>query len=111
MSEPNLWDIPIKVGDIATLRIGGGIGRHRVEITYVGSRSVKVKDELGRTHRMNRWYVARQLLGWPKKKKKLTKKQQEALERERQQKFEESVISTPMGGQPGYRMRRNRSNY
>jgi hypothetical protein len=98
MSASNSYDTPLNVGDKVTLKIGHGFGTHEVEITYVGSQSVKVKDELGRIHTMNKWAVSRQLYGWPKRRK-LTKKQRQA----RQQEFEEWVISTPTGGQPGYR--------
>jgi hypothetical protein len=59
MSEPNSSDMPLNVGDKVTLKIGRGIGTHEVEITHVGYRWVKVKDELGRIFSMNKYEVGR----------------------------------------------------
>jgi hypothetical protein len=95
----------MKVGDKVRLKVRDLPSAQLFTITYVGHRSVKVMDELGREHLINPQEARRQIAGRPKKK--LTKKQRQA----RQRWFEERVIYSPMGGEPGYGSGRNRSNY
>jgi hypothetical protein len=96
----------LKVGETVRLKLEKFSSVYAFTITYVGSKSVKVKDEFGREHLMSRRAAWRQIYG-RRKGKKLTRGQRRALKRRR----EARIISTPMGGQPGYKKGVNRSNY
>jgi hypothetical protein len=88
----------VQVGDKVEFKLSPKSDPQPVTVTYVGRYSVRVEDDLGRTLTFKKSSFLNQLYGWPKRRK-LTKKQRQARQRE----FEERVISTPTGGQPGYR--------
>jgi hypothetical protein len=98
MRESNSLDMTLNVGDKVNLKVSRESDKQVVEVVYVGPYSVKVKDEGGRIVTLKTWEVRNQLFGRPKRKR-LTQKQKRARQRE----FEERAISTPTGGQPGYR--------
>jgi hypothetical protein len=83
----------VKIGDEYSLKITPEADPHMVTLTYVGSKSVQVKDELGRIHSFNKRVFLNKLGQRPK--------------RQRSPKRRRSVwmILTPTGGQPGYRRR------
>lgn len=95
----------MKIGDSFLFKPKGkNSSPRKVTISYIGTFSVQVKDEMNRVYTIKKSTAKHKVHGPLKKKKKKRKKPDKVIVSEPGS-TSVRTISTPTGGQPGYKKR------